>query len=125
MIYFGIVLLLSIFISIINISVLTNYANKDIAGYVIFYKTIVLIWIFFAVSLFFMRKKNAPKVIMGLMVSNIVFPLIGLILFINKSYYSEYIVLSVRELISSSIFGAIWIPYFIFSNRVKRTFLFE
>ena len=77
--------------------------------------------IFVAVK-FFGKKRSAPKLIIALIITNLCVS--GLMLAINLNADAEpFAIEHGKGLVTGIISSAIWIPYFLISNRVKRTFI--
>lgn len=70
--------------------------------------------------LFFKKRRSAIKFIIWLMVASILANLIEV--FLNASMFNEMDYETIKPFIHASVYGAIWIPYFIKSKRVKNTF---
>ncbi len=78
----------------------------------------------FVIVYFFRKRRVLPKMIIALLISNLVFILIDyfvvdLIPFVKSQNDTE----TLRELIQSIIACSIWVPYFLFTKRVKGTFV--
>jgi ribosomal protein S27E len=79
----------------------------------VFFAAILLFEIYVAVA-FFRRKRSAPDLIIALLLVGVFFNLIMCGVDTNPSP---------GRLLASAIWTAIWVPYFMFSRRVKNTFI--
>ena len=70
--------------------------------------------------LFFNKRRIAVPAIIGLMVANILANIVQA--FPNAAMFKEVDADSVKSVILAFVVGAIWIPYFVNSKRVKYTF---
>lgn len=84
---------------------------------------------FITIVFFFMKKRFVPKMMIVLYAFNFVVVVLSCILLaIIQATYSFYFLEqamddSIRTVITSGLKCAVWIPYFIVSNRVKNTFV--
>jgi hypothetical protein len=79
-------------------------------------------FLIYAAVRFFGRRRNAPAVMIALIITGIVVN--GLLLLISIGADAEPFTFAYGKALLKGIIGAIiWIPYFNVSNRVKRTFL--
>ena len=79
-------------------------------------------FLIYAAILFFGKRRNAPAVMITLMIANVVVN--GLLLAIDIGADAEPFAMACgRTMVGGIISGAIWIPYFRVSERVKRTFV--
>lgn len=81
-------------------------------GLLSFLDIILLIWIIIALFSIFNKKKYTVQIMVSFYIANIIIQLV--IAFLIEDF---------SGLISPIIGGAIWIPYFILSKRVKNTFV--
>jgi len=80
------------------------------------------VFLIYAAVRFFGKRRNAPTVMIALMIAGIVVN--GLLLAINIGADAEPFAIECGKALASGIIGAIiWIPYFVVSKRVKRTFI--
>ena len=76
----------------------------------------------YAAVRFFGKRRNAPAIMIGLMSAGIVAN--GLLIAMNLGADAElFAIESGKALVRGIIGAAIWIPYFLVSKRVKRTFV--
>ena len=74
------------------------------------------------VTVFFFKKRRiAVQAIIGLMAASIVASAIQT--FLNMSMIGEVDSDTIKPIVHACVFGAIWIPYFLKSKRVKNTFV--
>jgi len=81
---------------------------------------LMIIAIIIVAFLFFKKRRSAIKFIIWLMVASILVSLIQA--FLHASMFNEMDDKTIGSFIHASVIGAIWIPYFIKSKRVKNTF---
>jgi hypothetical protein len=82
----------------------------------------ILALLIYAAILFFGKKRNAPSIMIALMIANIAVS--GLMLVIDYGADAEPLAIeSGKDLLKAIVGAAIWIPYFRVSERVKRTFI--
>jgi hypothetical protein len=82
------------------------------------------IWSIFIVIFFFQRRHWTPRLVIFFMIANIIFVgadyfIINFFLVRTNSVNVDAIINFVRTVVA----GAIWIPYFLFSGRVDKTFI--
>lgn len=76
----------------------------------------------YVTSLFFRKKRQLPRYYIGLVVIGVLFVAIDLLL--GHQYLDvPYVYDTVKPLIRNVLSACIWIPYFLVSERVKRTFV--
>lgn len=74
------------------------------------------------VAVFFSKKQRiAVQAIIGLMAVSIVANAIQV--FLNVSMFGEVDSDTIEPIVHACVFGAVWIPYFLKSKRVKNTFV--
>ena len=81
------------------------------------------VWSIFIVIFFFQRRHWAPRLVIFFMIANILF--VGTDYFIINFFLIRTNTVNVDATINfvrTMVAGAIWIPYFMFSGRVKKTF---
>ena len=81
------------------------------------------VWSIFIVIFFFQRRRWAPRLVIFFMIANILF--IGTDYFIINFFLIRTDSVNVDATINfvrTVVAGAIWIPYFMFSRRVDKTF---
>ena len=106
-------LFLSLFILLYNLlSILATYELNAYIGILSLIDIGLLVFVVIALVLIFSKKKIVPKVMIAFYITNIV---IQAVLSFLVSEYSG--------IIQTVIAGAIWIPYFLKSERVKNTFI--
>lgn len=80
------------------------------------------VFLIYAAIRFFGKRRNAPATMIALMIAGILVN--GLLLAINIGADAEpFAIESAKALVKGIIGAAIWIPYFLVSKRVKRTFV--
>jgi hypothetical protein len=78
-------------------------------------------FLIYAAVRFFGKRRNAPAIMITLMLASIVAH--GILLGINSTADAEaFMIGSAKSLVKGIISSAIWIPYFLVSKRVKKTF---
>ena len=90
----------------------------ELVGSIVFFMCSIVILIFF-----FRRNRRAPKLIIAFMIANMIFVsadyfIINFFLIRTNSVNVDTTVNFVRTVVA----GAIWVPYFMFSKRVAKTF---
>jgi DNA-directed RNA polymerase subunit RPC12/RpoP len=70
--------------------------------------------------LFFKKKRNAVRAIIALMAGSILANIVQA--FLNAAMFEEVDAHTIKPVIHACVFGAVWIPYFVISKRVKNTF---
>ncbi len=74
------------------------------------------------VAVFFFKKRRiAVHAIVGLMAASIIVSTIQT--FLNVSMFGEVDSDTIEPIVHACVFGAVWIPYFLKSKRVKNTFV--
>jgi|GEM_PF-1231489 len=76
----------------------------------------------YAAIRFFGKKRNAPSILIGLMIAGIAVTLLLLVIQMGADA-EAFAMQSVKTLLGSILGAAIWIPYFRTSRRVKATFV--
>jgi len=113
-----------LYFSINSVNILTRLGyHIDLASLILLaiQITMVVATIFVA-FLFFQKKKKAVQAIIILILSAIT---VGFIeASINTALFEKVDFESIETLVHNSVFGAIWIPYFLRSKRVKNTFVY-
>lgn len=71
--------------------------------------------------LFFLKRRSAVPAIIGLMVASILISLVQL--FLSSALFGGMDGQDIKPVIHATVYGAIWIPYFLVSKRVKETFV--
>ena len=71
--------------------------------------------------LFFRKRRVAVPAVIGLMVASVLANLGQALL--NASMFGELNSDIIKPVVHSCVFGAIWIPYFLRSRRVRGTFV--
>jgi hypothetical protein len=79
-------------------------------------------FLIYAAVRFFGKKRNAPAIMIALMIAGIA--LNGVLVAVNIGAGAEPLAINCAKAMGRGIIGAIiWIPYFLVSKRVKRTFV--
>jgi len=79
-------------------------------------------FLIYAAVRFFGKKRNAPTIMIALMIAGVAVN--GFLLAINIGAHAEPFAIECGKALAKGIIGAIiWIPYFLVSKRVKRTFI--
>lgn len=73
-------------------------------------------------SLFIRRKRSLPRYYIVLMIAGLCYTLLDLIL-ASQLLYVDITYQDIRGLIRAAVGACVWIPYFLVSVRVKRTFV--
>ena len=82
----------------------------------------LLVFLIYAATRFFGKKRNAPSTIIALLITSLVSS--GLLLVIELGAGAEEFAIENGKQLARSVIGAvIWIPYFRVSKRVKATFV--
>ncbi|SCC31142.1 Protein of unknown function [Kosakonia oryziphila] len=76
----------------------------------------------FVCSLFFRKKRQLPRFYIGFLLIWLLFYGVDLLL-AHYLIALPYVFETVSALIRNAISAAIWVPYFLISERVKRTFV--
>jgi hypothetical protein len=80
------------------------------------------IFLIFASTRFFKKRANTPTVMIALLIYQLVGPGVCLVIF-HLSEAGTLVSSITRDFAFALILAIIWIPYFIFSKRVKETFV--
>jgi len=100
--------------------------NSVLVVFELVYNSVFIVFSVLVLLLFFRRRSIAPRMVIIFYASTFIFlTLDSLIAFgVNDTSYSEIEKVQVfKEISVSFIKAAVWIPYFIFSKRVKNTFI--
>ena len=109
------------FIGISMVSSAMPELMSDPRLWIIMLIDVVMIIAVIIVAVFFFKKRRfAVRAIIGFMIASIIANFVQAIL--NISLFKEVDVEIIKPVIHACVFGAIWIPYFIRSVRVKNTF---
>lgn len=96
-------------------------------GYIILiitYSTLLCLFLIFIIIQFYRKKAMVPRMIVIMYSINIAMGIINFIMFQQVSYAADAESTSLmRNMIGAIIAGAIWIPYFLKSERVENTFV--
>lgn len=124
---FGWAMLLTEAINTVFIIDLSSIYRTEIFGYLCFefvFQLLFLLFSIYLISIFFRRKKTLPKLYIYFSLSVLIYMLLDLCFGINV--FPDLVRLeydTVKHVIRSLISALIWIPYFITSVRVKKTFI--
>ena len=107
-----------------NLDIENPGALSAVLGAELFVNILFLIFSLLLVVLFFTKRTSLPKLIIGFYAVNFAFTLIDLFLYdyLIPSYLLENDPSQYTDATRSFIAAAIWIPYFLVSDRVKNTF---
>ena len=94
------------------ISTVANYQISLFTGIVIFIELLFVIFIIIALVSIFNKKRYVPQLMVAFYIANFVFQ--AVVSFLADDY---------TGLGSAFIMWAIWIPFFLISERVKNTFV--
>jgi hypothetical protein len=86
------------------------------------YALLVLALLIYAAIRFFSKKRNAPVIMIVLMVAPLVIDAVSLLTALGYGA-DPFVIVPVRTLAGSLLGAAIWVPYFCVSKRVKATFV--
>lgn len=93
------------------LSISTLYEFDFYIGLLSFLDIVLIAWIIVALFSIFNKKKYAPQVMISFYVANIIIQLV-----------IAFLIMDYSGLVAPIVSGAIWISYFIKSERVKNTF---
>jgi transglutaminase-like putative cysteine protease len=107
-----------------NLDIENPGALSAVFGAELFVNILFLIFSLLLAVLFFTKRTSLPKLIIGFYAVNFAFTLIDLFVYdyLVPSYMLEDDPTPYTEATRSFIAAAIWIPYFLVSERVKKTF---
>lgn len=125
-------LVLTILANLFSVNMTMRFLMEHYAGIsnaqraILFFELFSFIAMFgyaiFVSSLFFRKKRQLPRYYIALVVVGTVFLAIDLLL--GHQYLAvPYVFDTVNPLLRSVLGACIWIPYFLVSERVKRTFV--
>lgn len=90
------------------------------------YNVAIFIFSCLVVALFYSKRTILPRLLILYIMTTLVFTIIDTIVAwnLNPAYYTDAdLKNTITEIIRTSIYAMIWIPYFLVSKRVKRTFV--
>ncbi|MFL0245580.1 DUF2569 domain-containing protein [Candidatus Clostridium stratigraminis] len=84
---------------------------------------IILITNLLCIIFFFKKKRLFPKLMISLLTFNLIFQITQHIIVISNTSFNANSTLTNLQLAKPFITALVWIPYFILSERVKKTFI--
>jgi hypothetical protein len=98
--------------------------DKGYITLIITYNTLLFLFLIFIIIQFYRKKTMVPRMIVIMYSINIAMGIINFIVFQQVSYAADAeSTILMRNMIRAIIAGAIWIPYFLKSERVENTFV--
>lgn len=104
-----------------------EFLTSGVKGYItliITYSILLCLFLIFIIIQFYRKKAMVPRMMVIMYSINIAMGIINFIVFQQVSYAPDAESTSLmRRIIGAIISGAIWIPYFLKSERVENTFV--
>lgn len=116
--------ILSVIGIILSFSIASEIASKykGIFAINLLFDIALTVFLFYVAFRFFGKRRNAPAAMISFIIANIIVS--GVLLVISIGAEAEPFMLESGKTLGKGIISAaIWIPYFVVSKRVKKTFV--